>query len=122
MEKLKLYFEKVGFEGGSLERIVESFSLRAFEKNDYVVEYGKMSRQIGFIKSGMFQYYVLKDGEERTSYISVQNTWLASLLSFISETPSQESIRALTSGSIYLINKVNLKSLSARFQASTPFT
>jgi CRP/FNR family transcriptional regulator, anaerobic regulatory protein len=111
MEKLANYFGQMGFEGGSLKKIVDSFSLQAFEKNDFVVEYGKTSKYIGFINSGMFQYYVLKDGEERTHYVSIENTWFASLLSFISETPSQENIRALTNGSIYLIGKASLKKL-----------
>ncbi len=111
MEKLGQYFKSLGFEGDSLKRIVDSFSLQAFEKNDFVVEYGKTSKYIGFINSGMFQYYVLKDGEERTSYISMENTWFASLLSFINETPAQENVRALTNGSIYLIGKTSLKKL-----------
>ncbi len=111
MDKLANYFEQMGFEGDNLRRIVDSFSLQAFEKNDFVVEYGKTSKYIGFINNGLFQYYVLKDGEEKTHYISIENTWFASLLSFISETPSQENIRALTNGSIYLINKPDLKKL-----------
>lgn len=111
MESLRKYFAAMGFEGESLERIISSFSLQDYEKNDLVVEYGKVSRHIGFIKSGMFQYYVLKDGEEKTSYINIENTWFASLLSFITEAPALENIRALTSGSIYLISKVNLKTL-----------
>lgn len=111
MEQLTKYFEKAGFGGESAHKIVSLFSLVAFEKNDLVVEYGKTSRHIGFVKSGMFQYYVLKDGEEKTSYVSVENTWFASLLSFISETPARENIRALTNGSIYMLSKPNLKKM-----------
>jgi CRP/FNR family transcriptional regulator, anaerobic regulatory protein len=55
--------------------------------------------------------YILEDGEEKTSYVSIENTWLASLLSFISQTPSLENIRAITDGSIFLISKANLKIL-----------
>jgi len=113
MEKIQKYFEALGFAGGSLNKIVDSFSLQWFEKNDFVVQYGKVSKHIGFVDSGMFQYYVLKDGEERTSYVSIENTWFASLLSFISETPSLENIKALTKGSIFMISKENLKKLVA---------
>lgn len=111
MEKLKKYFETIGFTGKSLDAIVNAFTLRTYEKNDFVVEYGKVSKHIGFVKSGMFQYYVLKDGEEKTSYVNIENTWFASLLSFISEAPALENIRALTNGSIFLISKTNLKKL-----------
>src|SRR5688572_14745377 len=105
METLKSYFSNIGFEGESLSKIVEAFSLESFEKNDFVVEYGKTCKYIGFVKTGMFQYYVLKDGEERTHYVNIENTWFASLLSFISEIPALENVRALTEGSIYMITK-----------------
>src|SRR5688500_248483 len=111
MEILKSYFSNIGFEGEGLTKIIEAFSLETFEKNDFVVEYGKTCKHIGFVKSGMFQYYVLKDGEEKTHYVNIEHTWFASLLSFISEAPALENIRALTEGSIYLISKPSLKKL-----------
>jgi CRP/FNR family transcriptional regulator, anaerobic regulatory protein len=121
MEKLEQYFQNMGFEGVDLNRIIDSFSLHVFEKNDFVVEYGKTSKHIGFVNTGMFQYYVLKDGEERTSYISIENTWFASLLSFISETPSQENVRALTNGSIYMTSKTSLKKLVSEISGFNAF-
>lgn len=111
MEKLKAYFEKIGFEGNSLQQIISSFYLKEFKKNDFFVEEGKISSEIGFIESGMFQYFVWKDGEERTTYVSIENTFMASLLSFVSATPSLENVKALTDGSVSLINKTNLKKL-----------
>lgn len=109
MEKLKNYLSAVGFEGESLDKILNAFTLKTFKKNEYVVEEGKTSKHIGFVESGMFQYFVVKDGEEKTSYVSIENTWLASVLSFIGESPSMENIKAITDGSISLISKTNLK-------------
>jgi hypothetical protein len=98
------YFQNLGFTGESLNVIVNLFSLQILKKNDLVVEHGKVSRHIGFISNGMFQYFVMKDGEEKTSYISISNTWFASLRSLISEIAAQENIRALMNGSIYMIS------------------
>jgi CRP-like cAMP-binding protein len=111
MEKVKTYFQEIGFEGESLNRILDAFTYQEFEKNDFVVEYGKTSRHIGFIESGLFQYYVIKEGEEKTTYVSITNTFFASLLSFISEKPALENVKALTKGSISLISKTELKQL-----------
>ncbi|MVM30163.1 cyclic nucleotide-binding domain-containing protein [Spirosoma sp. HMF4905] len=111
MKKLTNYFERIGFSGTDLDKIINSFELRSFKKNDFVVEEGKVSRHIGFVESGMFQYYVIKDGEERTTYVSIENTFFASVLSFISKAPALENIRALTDGSISLISRENLKKL-----------
>ena len=72
MVKVKKYFEAIGFTGDDLEKILNAFELKKFKKNDFVVEEGKTSRYMGFVETGMFQYYVIKDGEERTNYVSLK--------------------------------------------------
>ncbi|GAB4017293.1 Crp/Fnr family transcriptional regulator [Spirosoma sp. KCTC 42546] len=111
MEKLKKNFETIGFSGDDLAKILSAFTLQVVKKNELVVEEGKVSKHIGFVESGMFQYFVLKDGDEITTYISIENTFLASLLSFIGEVPARENIRALTDSSISLISKTSLQKL-----------
>ncbi len=59
MLKVKNYFEAIGFAGDDLEKILNAFELQSFKKNDFVVEEGKTSRYMGFVESGMFQYYVI---------------------------------------------------------------
>lgn len=111
MEKVKKYFEAIGFTGNDLEKILSAFELKYFKKNDFIVEEGKTSRHIGLVETGMFQYYVIKDGEERTTYVSIADTFFSSILSFISEKPALENIKALVDGSISMISKPNLKML-----------
>jgi CRP/FNR family transcriptional regulator, anaerobic regulatory protein len=121
MQKVKKYFEAIGFAGDDLEKILNAFELQTFKKNDFIVEEGKTSRYMGFIETGMFQYYVIKDGEERTNYVSLENTFLASVLSFISETPALENVKALVDGSISMISKTNLKMLLNEIPAFKDF-
>lgn len=121
MSKITQYFEGHGFAGAELEKIVGCFELKTFKKNDFIVEEGTISRHIGFVESGMFQYYVLVDGEERTTYVSVANTFFASLLSFISQTPALENIRALTEGKIYMISQKKMKRLVEELPAFKNF-
>lgn len=113
MEKLKNYFQSIGFAGESLEQILASFRLVEFKKNDPVVEEGKVARHLGFVESGMFQYYVIVDGEEKTTYINIENTFLASVSSFVRQQPARENIRALTDGKLSLISRSDLKKLVA---------
>jgi len=121
MLKVKTYFEAIGFAGDDLEKILNAFNLQTFKKNDFIVEEGKTSRYIGFVETGMFQYYVIKDGEEKTSYVSIENTFFASVLSFISERPALENIKALIDGSISMISKPNLKILVSEIPAFKDF-
>lgn len=111
MLKVEAYFTNLGFTGESLEKILNAFELQHFKKNEFVVEEGKTSRHIGLVESGMFQYYVIVNGEERTSYVSIGNSFFSSVLSFISEKPAQENIKALVDGSISMISKPNLQML-----------
>jgi len=111
MEKIHRYFAAMGFTGDALQEVADSFQLQLFKKNELVVTEGKTSRYIGFVDSGIFQYYVVKDGIEITSYVSVPDTWLASVMSFVSGKPSLENIRALTEGGIFMISKENLRRL-----------
>ncbi|MBL7815611.1 MAG: Crp/Fnr family transcriptional regulator [Saprospiraceae bacterium] len=111
MEKLKKYFETIGFKSTDLERVLNAFELHVFKKNDFVVKEGKVSRHLGFVESGLFQYYVVREGEERTTYVSVENTFFSSVSSFVGEKPALENVRALTDGSMSLISRSKLKQL-----------
>ncbi|UFH51993.1 Crp/Fnr family transcriptional regulator [Spirosoma sp. KNUC1025] len=111
METLQTYFEHIGFSGDDLDKVVRSFQRQTFEKNDLVVTEGRTSKYLGLVEQGIFQYFVVKEGVEITSYVSVPNTWLASVTSFVSEKPALENVRALTSGTVFMISKSSLRSL-----------
>lgn len=111
MEKLKSYFASIGFSGDALDQIMQGFTLKDYAKHDFFTECGKTSRYLGFIEKGVFQYYVIKDGEERTTYVSIEHNFLSSVQSFISETPAKESIRAITPGQVYQMDRKTLKRL-----------
>lgn len=111
MEKLRQNFQKMGFAGEELEQVLSAFSYKSFKKNYFFVEEGKTSKYLGFIESGTFQYYMIKDGMERTTYVSIQHTFVSSVMSFISQTPARESVRALTDGEICLITRSEIKRL-----------
>lgn len=121
MLKVEKYFTTLGFSGVDLEKILNAFELLYFKKNDFIVEEGKTSRYIGFVETGMFQYFVIKEGEEKTSYISIENTFFASVLSFISEIPAVENVKALVDSSISMISKPNLKMLVKEIPAFKDF-
>lgn len=49
-----------------------------------MVEMGKESKYLGLVWIELFQYYVTMDGDDRTIYMNIKNTFLASELSFVS--------------------------------------
>jgi CRP/FNR family transcriptional regulator, anaerobic regulatory protein len=111
MNNLKKYFESKGFVNEDLDKILNGFYLKEFKKSDLFAEYGQSSKHLGYVESGVFQYYILDKGEEKTTYVATKNTFITSLLGYFNEIPAQENIRALMDGRVWLITKNSLTRL-----------
>jgi len=112
MEILKYFFQSVGFDHVETDQITSCFKKKLFDKGDYFVREGTKSSQMGFIEIGQFQYYsIAENGEERTTYISLQHTFVASLLTYLTETPARENIRALTNATLWVVEKSDVVAL-----------
>lgn len=117
MEKLISYFESAGFDEKDRAKIASCFKKRLFDKEDYFVKEGKKSLELGFIEMGQFRYYsITNQGEERTTYISLENTFVASLLSYLNELPARENIKALTNAIVWVIDKKDVIELQKQVQ------
>lgn len=115
METLQSYFLQAGFDEKASAFIVTRFRRQEFLKGDSFVKEGKTSLQLGFIESGMFQYCsITENGEERTTYISLPETFVASLLTYLTETPARENVRALTDAVVWVIDKKDVIDLQAQ--------
>lgn len=122
MENLVSYFEGVGFPKELAIEIAESFKLELLKKGDFFVRFGKVSTSLAYVEQGQFQYYSIDTtGEERTTYISLSNGFMASLLSFLNEVPSRENIRALNNSKIWTIDKSELESLKGNITGFKDF-
>lgn len=112
MEILKSYFESLGFDKYNSERIAGCFKKTLYQKDELFVKEGKTSLEIGFVEIGQFQYYsTTNEGEERTTYISLENTFVASLLSYLRELPARENIKALTNSTLWIVKKKDVTEL-----------
>lgn len=120
MDKLKQHFQTLGFDQSQSEAISTSFSFKELAKGDHFVKADVVSKSLAFLEEGQLQYYSTDaNGEERTTYISLANTFVASLLSFLNEIPARENIRAVTSAKLWVIQKdqlINLRDTVAGFK------
>ncbi len=112
METLETYFRSLGFDEIDCDKIASGFKRLSFDKDDFFVLEGKISSRIGFIEIGQFQYYsISSEGEERTTYISLENSFVASLLSYLNEVPAIENIKALSNAIVWVIDKADVVDL-----------
>jgi CRP-like cAMP-binding protein len=111
MEKLKKYFLQSGFSENDTQIITGNFQCKVFKKGDYFVKESKISNHLAYIGVGIFQYFTLLDGEERTTYISFENSFIASLLSYLKGSPARENIRAIITSTLWMIHKNDMYKL-----------
>jgi len=112
MEKLIQYFQHLGFADDEVAKIAHAFTRKEMDKGDFFVQEEKTSRSFAFLEQGMLQYYSTDaKGDERTTYVSLPGTFVASLLSFLNEIPARENIRALTPAVLWTIAKDDFNQL-----------
>jgi CRP-like cAMP-binding protein len=111
LEKLEMYFRSVGFSDSDVTAITQRFLSKKIAKGEYFAEEGKVCRYMGFIDRGFLQYYVIIDGEEKTTYSTGENNFVASLVSFLKEVPAKENIRAVIDTELQIIERNELRKL-----------
>ncbi len=69
MEELFTYFKDLGLSEPDTLAILSTFQPKILEKGDHFIQENQFCKQLAFVESGLFQYYLLSDGMERTTYI-----------------------------------------------------
>jgi len=120
--ELSLYFQGAGFNKEEASEIASAFSYKELAKGDYFVKSEVVSKSLAYLEEGQLQYYS-KDanGEERTTYISLANTFVASILSVLNEVPARENIKALTNSKLWIIQKEDLLRLRKNIEGFNDF-
>lgn len=121
MEILKSFFLAQGLNEYEAQKVSSSFVLLKMQKGDLFVQEGKISRYLGFIEKGFLQYFIVLDGEEKTTYSLGENNFVASLVSFLKEVPARENIRAVVNTDVWLIEKTALSNLQNEIPAFKAF-
>jgi CRP-like cAMP-binding protein len=94
-----------------IPEILDSFSFTVLNKNDYLAQTDKTCKTFCFIESGVLQHSTIILGEEKTTYLGLKNTCTSSLKSFLQNTPSRKSIKALSDCNLWIIDALTFKSL-----------
>jgi CRP/FNR family transcriptional regulator, anaerobic regulatory protein len=121
VDKLLSYFSGKGIAAHDIAAITEAFTLKKIAKGDYFAEEGKTSKHLAFITKGLFQYFYLKEGKEITTYVTGENSFLLSLVSFYRQQPCKEYVRALADSEIWMIHYDDLDKLKKGNEAFKDF-
>nr|WP_246848961.1 Crp/Fnr family transcriptional regulator [Aquimarina sp. U1-2] len=122
LNSLEIYFSSVGFSESEVKSITQCFQKRTFDKGEFFVSEGSYTSEIGYLEFGQFQFYSTnQQGDERTNYISLPNTFVASLLSYLTEKPSRENVKAINPSCLWVITKKDILSLQEEIASFKDF-
>lgn len=84
--------------------IASCFEKRLIEKDEILLEEGKICRHLYFIESGLLRYYILKDGNDITKFFTDAPYCFTSQVSFTAEKPTTENIQAIEKSVVWQAN------------------
>ncbi|MBL4604680.1 MAG: Crp/Fnr family transcriptional regulator [Flavobacteriaceae bacterium] len=94
-----------------LQEIVNSFTLLNLNRNEFLVQKGAICSFFCFIESGVLQHSIEILDEEKTTYLALRNSCTSALRSFLQQTPSRKSIKALSNCVLWNIDLDTFNSL-----------
>ncbi len=84
-------------------------------KGHVLVKENTVCNYLYFVESGLTRTYYFKDGKDITEWISPENTFACSIVSFINRKPDRRIIELLEPSVLYAISYDKLEELYSRF-------
>lgn len=85
------------------------FEKRVIDKDELILQEGKVCRHLYFVESGLLHFYINKDGNNITKFFTEAPYFFTSQSSFNSQKPANENIQAIEKSIVWQIsyNQVN---------------
>ena len=95
-----------GLNQNQAEKLSSIFDKRiVLKKGDFYHQETQTCKRLGFIIEGMCRNFYQLEKEDITRWVSLENEFVVSLASFISQVPSQENIQAIKPTEIIVASK-----------------
>jgi CRP-like cAMP-binding protein len=97
------------------------FTEMQLEAGAFLLEEGKVCKNVAFINHGLMRYFINDDGEERTMYFNKENEFVSYYPSFLSHLPSETYIQALEPTELFVIDYANLQTFYEKVSGGQKF-
>lgn len=106
MLQFKLYLQSLGLTQKEIDLFSSIFTDEiVLEKGDFFIKSHEISKTIGFIIYGMCRFYYDTENGDITRWVCLENDFVVSLSSFISQEPTIENIQAIKPTKILITTK-----------------
>jgi CRP-like cAMP-binding protein len=86
------------------KQIFECFEKRIIQKDEIILQENKVCGHLYFVESGLFRFYINKDGNDITKFFTEAPYFFTSQASFNSQRPATENIQAIEKSIIWQIS------------------
>lgn len=105
IELSDLIKQKTAINEKQLDTILPLFKPIVVKKNEYLLEHGMIPDRLFFIRKGCLRlYYQTEDRANATRFMAFENTFLTSIVGFISREPTTEYIQAVETSEVLYIS------------------
>jgi CRP-like cAMP-binding protein len=112
------FFETIGYlvtlSPESRQALATIIKTKRVEKGHTLIRQDTVCQYLYFIESGLTRTYYIKDGRDVTDWISVENTFACSIISFITRMPDRRNIETLEDSLLHALHHDDLETLCAR--------
>jgi CRP/FNR family transcriptional regulator, anaerobic regulatory protein len=88
-----------------IEYLASVVQYRRVEKNDTILDFGEVNRNLYFIKTGLLRCFYMVHDKEVSDWFFSDNETIVSIGSFYQQVPSEDRIVAEEAGELYFITK-----------------
>lgn len=118
MGHIREYYERIiKLEEREWEFIASHFERKVFIKNEIITRQGETENYLSFIETGMLRFYIPGDENELTFNFSFDRDFTCAYDSFLTQTPSEYELQALTQTIAWQISYENLQKVYAQTKA-----
>lgn len=116
MDSLRSYIEQfVSFTEEEFADILRHFQFEQLKKGDFFHHAGAPCQRVAYIRSGALRSFYKLENQDFTRFVLLKNSFATALTSFVSQTPSRESIQAVTDCELYVIDYESNEALYAKY-------
>ncbi|GGH38752.1 cAMP-binding protein [Mangrovimonas yunxiaonensis] len=94
------------------EEFIANSEVKHFEKGDIVVREGQYAKKAYLIINGCARAYYLKNGKDITDWLTFENQFMASIISFFSNEPSPHYVAFAEDSTVLEFSKDTVDALS----------
>jgi len=98
----------------SREQLSLCLKTRILPKGHILIKQDTVCNFVYFIESGLTRTYYLKDGKDITDWISDENSFASSIISFITRKPDRRIIELLEPSVLFSLHYTDLEALCSR--------